>query len=101
MNTGASAAQALFTLALFPLLCALRGVPLSGMPAYAASAWSALSAAAPVVSAYIAANLAMNVALLRVLRASGAVVSSLISAHWRTGLCASFCLFFSRRLCAQ
>jgi len=85
VNSYGSLAQAAFTLALLPVTVSLRGMSLGELPAYLAQGAVVFSGAgggwpglplAPLL--YVAANLAMNVTLLAIVRKCGALVVSLV-----------------------
>ena len=77
VNTWGSLAQAVFVVALLPVSAALRGQTLPQLAAYLREGAAALAGAPALPLAYVAANIAFNVAALSLLRAIGTVPLSL------------------------
>ena len=92
VNALGSAAQALFVIALLPLLTAARGLPLDALPGVVAEgarvfaglparAGASVLEGAPLFPlAYIAMNIAFNIAALRLVRTSSALTTGLTMA---------------------
>ncbi|KAI8465758.1 MAG: hypothetical protein J3K34DRAFT_525075 [Monoraphidium minutum] len=92
VNAFGSAAQAVFVLALMPLITAARGLPLSALPAALAAGGRALAGLPPAAggppppgaplfpAAYVLVNVAFNISALLLVRSAGAVPASLTMA---------------------
>jgi len=72
--------QALFVLALMPFITALRGLPLQALPSVLKEGAQVLAQEPAFPAAYIAVNIAFNIAALALVRSTSAVVVSLTMA---------------------
>ncbi|KAL3155525.1 hypothetical protein ABBQ38_011076 [Trebouxia sp. C0009 RCD-2024] len=89
VNSFGSAAQALFVFLMLPVMSSLRGIPLSGLPAYIKQGTTCLMGGSPSCGSdcagapmlpflYILFNLAFNIAALNLLKTAGNVVQTLV-----------------------
>ena len=92
LTARASAAQAACVAVALPVTAAARGVSVADLPSHLVAGCTALSVCGPLPLLYIGANIAFNVALISLLRLTGAFVYSVAAAAIVPAAIAAFSL---------